>query len=200
MKKLFAPFIALSLIAASCTKENTTPLGREGMLRTGRWKISSSKVRLKLPNGKYSTINYGPYRKACITDNYLKFDSLNRGAIHNGGISCSVASPDSVGFIWSLKNNGNNIDILNCFTLIDSVKQFVYIDANGIYQVGYDSASSYVSNIYNGVLSSFSQSSFVLEYPIYAQYPDTTAAKGGSAAAPVILPDTFHFMITYTNY
>ena len=200
MKKLFTPLIALLLFIGACKKDTIPPLDRAGMLRTGKWKISNSKVRLRLPNGIYGTVDYGAARKKCIVDNYLKFDSLTRGAVHNGGVSCNLADPDSVGFVWVLKNNDNNIDILNCYTLIDSVAQSLYVDVNGVYQVKYDSAISYISNIYNGVLTNFSQSSFILEYPLIAHYGDTTAAKGGSAGAPAILPDTFHFMITYSNY
>jgi hypothetical protein len=146
-------------------------------------------------------MDYGPYRYDCVKDNYLKFDSLNRGSLLNGGVSCSVGDADSIGFIWVLKNNGNNVDILNCYTLVDSIAQTVVLDGTtGKYTPHYDAAPSYIANLYNAAISNFSQSSFVLEYDLLGRYPDTTAAKGGSETAPMILADTFHFHITYSNF
>ena len=201
MKRLLLSLLVLLLLLDACKKTTTFPIGQDGMMRTGKWKISKSMVKLKLPNGKKTTIDYGPYRSACLVDNRLKFDSLNRGSILNGGVSCNIGDADSVGFIWQLKNNGNTIDMLNCYTLIDSVAQTVVLDGTtGNYVVQYNQASSYKSNLYDATISSFSQSSFTLEYDLPAHYADTTAANMGSAAAPVILLDTFHFMITYTNF
>ncbi len=202
MKRLLLPLLVIILFFEACTKTTTVPPGPDGMLRTGKWKISTSMVTLRMPNGKPVTVDYGGFRKACIKDNYLKFDSLNRGAVHNNGVSCSAADADSVGFIWAVKSNGTKIDLLGCYGLIDSVAMSVITDATTStgYNIMYDTAVSYLHNIYNGGLTNLTQSSFILEYDLPAHYPDTTAAKGGSPTAPVILNDTFHFHITYTNF
>lgn len=201
MRKLIVPFVAILALFASCTKKVDPNPNRDAMLRTGKWKITTSMVTLRLPNGQKGTIDYGAYRSTCLVDNYLKFDSTNKGAIHNGGVSCSGFDADSIGFIWQVKNNGVNIDILGCYTMIDSVKESIYLDAaDNIYKVAYSTGPSYRSNIVNGTFSSFSQSSFVLNYSIPGYYADTMPANGGSAAAPVYLPDTFNYHITYSNF
>jgi hypothetical protein len=201
MKKLIVPFAATMVLFASCTKEVTPNPNREAMLRSGKWKISTSMVTLRMPNGLKGTVDYGANRSACLVDNYLKFDSTNKGAVHNGGVSCSGFDADSIGFTWQLKNNGNNIDMLGCYTVIDSVKPSIYFDGtDNIYKVAYGTGPSYRSSIVNGVLTGFSQSSFVLEYSIPGYYADTMPANGGSAASPVYLPDTFNYHITYSNF
>jgi hypothetical protein len=200
MKQVLLSLLVIAVIFSSCTKTPSAPTTRDVQLRTGKWRITSSSVTLKLFNGKPGTVNYGQYRMPCLLDNFLKFDSLNRGAIHNGGVSCSKSDADSIAFIWVLKNNGNNIDLLNCYTLIDSVDQTIVFDPGpSIYEAQYATSSCYVSNLYNAQISNFSQSSFVLKYDLPAHYLDTTVAKGGSPTTPVVLLDTFHFAITYGN-
>ena len=201
MKRFLFGFIAMAVIAGSCTKTPKVPLGTDGMLRTGKWKIGKSLVTMRMPNGQKATVDYGTHRSACLVDNYLKFDSLNRGSVHNNGASCSNADADSIAFIWTLKNNDQNIDLLGLYTVVDSVIETVVLNSTGTaYEAQYSTGPSYISNLRNATITGFSQSSFTLEYDFKGKYPDTTAAKGGSPAAPIILDDTFRIHITYNNF
>jgi hypothetical protein len=165
------------------------------MLRTGKWKITSGTVNLRLPSGKDTTLNLLYFIHACHRDDFLRFDSTDHGAVLNGGTSCSTADADSINFLWRLSNSDKTLDIYNGFNLIDSVAEIVYFDT--AWEVRFDTANSPAINIRNAELSSFTQASFNMDYYLVAQYPDTTY---GHQATPIYKPDTFRYHITYTNY
>ena len=201
MRQLLFLLLILSIFAVACKNSPNVPPDRGSMLRTGKWRISAGTVTIRLPNGVKSEQTYwNNLRRVCLRDDFLVFDSSNHGSVHNGGTSCSLGTPDSISFIWQLKNNGNNIDLLNAFTVVDSVAETVYLDGTvtpNVYRVRFDTATSYRSDIVNAKISNFSQSSFLLEYSLIGQYPDTTM---GNQATPVIKPDTFVFHVTYSNF
>ena len=157
MRQLLLSLLVLSLFIVACNNTPTVPPDRGSMLRTGKWKISAGTVTIRLPNGVKSEQTYWPnLRKICLRDDYIVFDSSNHGSVHNGGTSCSAVSSDSISFIWQLKNNGDNIDLLNIFTVVDSVAESVYLDASvtpNVYKVRFDTATTYRSNIVNGKIS-----------------------------------------------
>ena len=201
MRQLLLAVLVLSIITLACNTHPDVAPDMAGMMRTGKWKISAGTVTLRQPNGVKKDQTYWPnLRKICLRDDYIVFDSSNIGSVHNGGTSCSLATADSINFIWQLKNNGGNIDLLNIYTVVDSVAQTVYLDNTvtpNIYKIRYDTATSRTANIVNATIKQFSQSSFVLEYPHIGQYLDTT---GGHQASPVAKPDTFIFHVTYSNF
>ncbi|NDC42579.1 MAG: hypothetical protein EBZ77_13705, partial [Chitinophagia bacterium] len=184
MKQVLFSILALSVLFASCTKEVTNTKSRADMLRTGRWRVDQSTVILTGPNGKPYTLDYGKYRKKCIVDNYLKFDSLNRGAVHNGGTSCSIADADSISFQWMLTDNDQNITIYNHYLMIDSIGQnMVYNTTDSVWEWRFDSAITAHSNLIKCALTDFSQSSFVLNYSLNGVWLDTS---GGNQGSPVL--------------
>ena len=220
MKKILLPLLALACFVIACNKTPDANPDRAAILRNGKWKISAATVMMRLPNGKDSTINYYNLIPGCHLDDYLKFDSLNRGAVHNGGTSCSLADADSIAFVWQLKNDDNMMDIYNGFTLIDSVAETVLpyhidtINANSspivldtlsnIFPIVLDSMftlqfgvqNTPAVNIYNATLTNFSQSAFTMNFMFVAHYPQMSYFS----ATPVITPDTFHYSVPYTNY
>jgi len=198
MKQFLFAILTLSVMFAACTKEVTPSLSREDMLRKGKWRISSSKVTLTAPNGKPITVDYGAYRKKCIVDNVLRFDSLNKGAVLNGGTSCSIADADSIGFIWYLSNNQQSITLHNYYLMIDNVNQFLaYNGVDSVWEWKLDSAITSESNIVDAGLTDFSQSSFTINYSLPGVWLDTS---GGMQVSPVIKPDTYNFQIKYSNF
>src|ERR1700743_427865 len=129
MNKILLPSLVLllfvSVIFTRCSKTLNPNPSTTDYLRTGRWKMSAATVMMKIPDGRDTTINYMSLMPACRLDDYITFDSLNRGFVHNGGVSCSAGDADSIGFVWSITNNNTVMSIYNGFTLIDSVAQLV---------------------------------------------------------------------------
>ncbi len=221
MKKTLFSLLALFLLAESCTK--TPPDPTHGtMLRTGKWKISAATIRMKLPNGKDTTMDYIQFIPKCHQDDYIRFDSLSYGSVHNNGTSCSVADADSISFVWRLKNNETVMDIFNGFTLIDSVAEtiltpyhfdtlsqdpFLVLDTisndpanivlDTVWDLNFSSATTSNINIYNATLSNFTQASFTMDFILPAHYPDSTHFHEMS---PIIRPDSFHYHVTYSNF
>lgn len=209
MKNLLL-FTAIIVLIVACTqKKPTYTPDRASMLRTGKWHVTAGTVTLKKPNGIDTTINYMPFVSPCHADDYLKFDSLDKGATFPGSILCSLSDADSIGFNWRLLNNDNNIDLLNIFNLFTMVVETIdtpyYFDTlskspltfdtladspivvlDTLWNLRFDSipvsGASYVYpgvNVYNADISNFSQSSFVLSFKWRGTYPDSTHGHEG---------------------
>ncbi|NCX96634.1 MAG: hypothetical protein EBX41_09575 [Chitinophagia bacterium] len=193
--------LLLFIAVASCTK--SAPPSQNGIaaiLRTGKWKVGAGTIRLKLPNGKDTILKYTDFRIACVQDDCIKFDSLNRGAVFTNAVKCNGAEADSMGFTWDLRNEGKLISIYGGFHLTDSLSQSIVTDASSgstVYQIKYAPAVSSAFNIINATIDPYDKTSFTLSYYMPAQRLDTT---GGHQASPLTIPDTFYFNITYTNY
>lgn len=220
MKKLLLSLSALLIFALSCNRPSSTAINVTGILKTGKWKISTATITMKLPSGKDSTLDFIQFIPKCHQDDYIKFDSLNHGAIYNNGVSCSVADPDSISFIWQLKNNNNNMDLYNGFFFIDSVAETIlpyHIDTvsqspilvldtladtpnvvlDTIWSLNFASVPTAVINIYNSAISNVTQSSFTMDFAFAAHYPDSTH---NHQYFPNIYVDTFHYHLVYTNF
>jgi len=221
MKKILLPLLVLALFVVACNKTPNANPNRAAMLRTGKWKVSAASVMMRLPNGRDTTLNYFSMIPACHADDYLRFDSLNHGAVYNGGTSCSVADADSISFIWQLRNDDNTIDLFNGFTLIDSVAETVlpyHIDTinasstpivldtistsptvvlDSAFTLQFGVVNSPSINIYNATITNFSQSSFIMNFDFVAHYPQM---DWYIQAVPTIKLDTFHYSVTYTNF
>ena len=132
---------------------------------------------------------------------------------------CSIGDADSIGFIWQLSNNDNNISIFNGFTLIDSVMETVlpyHIDTlattpnivldtlattpnvvlDTLYTLSYSASKTAAINIYNAAITGFSNSAFTMSFSLISQYPHMDYF----ISAPVYKPDTLHFKVTYGNF
>ncbi len=220
MKRLLFSLSALLIIAFSCTKPASSPAGVTGILKTGRWKISSATVTMKLPSGKDTTMDYIQFIPKCHQDDYIKFDSLDHGAIYNNGVSCSIADPDSIAFVWQLKNKEQSLDIYSGFFLIDSIAETIlpyHIDTisqspilvldtisdnptvvlDTIWNLNFASVPTAAFNIYNSTLSNVTSSSFTMDFAFAGQYPDS---NNHHQYVPNIYNDSFHYHVVYTNF
>ena len=220
MRKVLLSLSALLLLVASCNKTTTTTPNVPGILKTGKWKISSATIRMKLPSGKDTTMDYIQFIPKCHQDDYIKFDSLNHGAIFNGGVSCSVADADSIGFIWTLTNDYTTMNLYNGFFFIDSVAETIlpyHIDTvsqspilvldtlatspslvlDTIWNLNFASVPSAAINIYNSTISSVSSSSFTMDFAYASHYPDS---NNHHQYVPNIFADSFHYHVVYTSF
>lgn len=75
-----------------------------------------------------------------------------------------------------------------------------------LWKLHFDSAAIQHLDIYSATISSFSETSFTINYAAISTYPDSTghhtgfdAANGGIDKDPIIRPDTFHYSVTYSN-
>ena len=215
--------LSLVVICASCTQTPATPSpDKESILRTGKWKLLSGNVTMRVAGGSHdTTMDYIQFIPTCHADDYIIFDSTNHGAVYSGATKCSVADADSISFIWRLLNNDNNMDILNVFNFFYNVHDS--IDANNftVDAVTLDTSWTcyYVSripganqvyysgiNIYNGTITNFSKTNFTYSFKYISDYPDTnyhhTGTMVGSTAdpSPIYRADTFTFAFTFTNF
>ena len=117
MKYLFLT-LSVMLIFFACNKKPTPTTTRYDMLKTGKWKMSSGTIAVKLPNGKDTTLNYFNYVPACHLDDYIAFNSNTTGAVFNGALKCSASDGDSTQFTWDLTDNYNTISLYRGFSLI----------------------------------------------------------------------------------
>jgi len=125
MMKYFILAFSVILIYASCSKSSTPTVSRQATLRTGRWKISSGSLTVKLPNGKDSSLNYMNFIPACHLDDYIDFNSPNYGAVFSGVTKCNPGDPDSVTFTYNLSDNDNELSINSNFYLYYGVSETI---------------------------------------------------------------------------
>lgn len=200
MRRALLLLLALPAIFVACNKTPDPQADVISMLRTGKWKLSSGTVNIRGLNGVRADHTYYPdLRRTCLRDNTILFDSSNRGVVYNGSNRCLASEPDSVNFIWQLKNNDQNIDLFNIYKVVDSVGlklNTVTGSSPTAYYITYDTATSYIANIPNAKLSNVTDNSFTLEYTLVAKYYDST---GGNYSNPILKPDTFVFKATYTH-
>ena len=198
MRRALLLLLALPAIFVACNKTPDPQADVISMLRTGKWKLSSGTVNIRGLNGLRADHTYYPdLRRVCLRDNTILFDSSNRGVVYNNTNRCLASEPDSVNFIWQLKNNDQNIDLFNIYKVVDSVGLTLNpVTGSTGYYVTYDTATSYINNIRDAQISNVTDNSFTLEYTLVARYYDST---GGNFSAPVLKPDTFVFKATYTH-
>ena len=209
MKNFLLFFTAVMLFSACNQTKPTFSPDRVNILRSGRWKVVSGTVTLKKPNGLDTTLNYMPFVPPCHLDDYIKFDSGNHGATFPGTILCYASDADSIGFIYNMRNNDNNIDLLNIFNLfqmvyetintpyyfdtvsqsplvLDTIQRSPYVILDTMWSLRFDSVAvsgnSTVypgANVYNADISNFSKSGFTLSFKWYGTYPDSTGGHEG---------------------
>jgi len=117
--------LSVVLIFAACNKKPTPTLTRVDMLRTGKWKLSSGTLSMRLPNGRDTTLNYLNYLPSCYSDDYFVFNTSTAGATFTGSNKCSAADADSIEFQWALSNDYNNISFYRGFTFVWSIQESV---------------------------------------------------------------------------
>ncbi len=127
-------FLALSVIAivASCNKPPQTNYSRESMLRKGKWHVTSGTLTLRKPNGVDTTLNYYNWIPLCHQDDYLVFDSLNKGYIFPGSNICNAGDADSIGFSWKFENGETTLSLYdgfnNTFGVTESILEPYFFD------------------------------------------------------------------------
>lgn len=199
MKRALFFLLALSVFYVACNKTPDPQVDVTSMLRTGKWHISSGTVTIRgLDGTKVAQKYYPDLRRLCLRDDYITFDSSNRGFVFSNSSRCSNGDIDSVAFVWQLKNNDSLIDLFNVYHMVDSVA-VSYIPVAGTsapYMLKFDTATTAISNIRNAKLSNVTDNSFSLQYSLVARSFDST---GGHFNGPLVVPDTFVFNVTYTH-
>ncbi len=114
MRYFFLAFCVI--LMASCDKTPKINHNRASELRVGKWHVTSGTLTLRKPNGLDTTLNYMDWIPTCHKDDYIKFDSLNRGYIFPGGTTCDASQADSSAFVWQLKNGETILDLYNGFS------------------------------------------------------------------------------------
>ncbi len=122
-------FLALSVIIlwSSCSKDPTINNSRESILRSGRWKISSGTLSVRKPNGVDTVLNYMNWIPYCHKDDYIRFDSGNRGYLFPGSILCNPSDADSTQFVWKMENGETTMSLYNGFNNTFSVTETILI-------------------------------------------------------------------------
>jgi hypothetical protein len=124
MKKYLILILSVMLIV-SCNKKPTITTSRADILRSGHWTISSGSIRLRLPNGNDTTLNYLNFLPRCHQDDYMVFHAGVDAAMFSGNFKCSPADPDSVTFRWTFTNGNNAISFYNGFDFTYSVTESI---------------------------------------------------------------------------
>jgi opacity protein-like surface antigen len=126
MKKYLLLAVSLILIFAACNKKPGTPTAtRESMLRSGKWKITSGTLTVRLSNGGDTVLNYMNWIPACRQDDYLVFDSGYHGAIFSNSTKCNASDADSISFLWQFSNSFNNLSLYNGFDFFYGISDSV---------------------------------------------------------------------------
>jgi hypothetical protein len=131
MKYLLLTFLSITFLFFACSKKSNPSQTRADMLRTGKWKLSTATLTVKLPNGKDTNLNYLNFIPPCHLDDYVNFGQTVYGSVFSGPIKCTLNDPDSVQFQWAFNNNYNNIQLYRGFSIIYSVTETIlpyYID------------------------------------------------------------------------
>jgi hypothetical protein len=126
-------FLALSVVflMVSCSKSTNQTKGMPEMLRTGKWKITSATVKLRLPSGLDTTLNMFNFMPSCKTGVYLTFDTGFTGNMFTG-TPCNPSDPTNIYFQWQLSNNNTILHLYDGFNLVyaitDTVLEPYYFD------------------------------------------------------------------------
>jgi hypothetical protein len=205
--KYFLLSLSAIVLLAACQKTPKNDVTRENILRNGKWKIASGSLVAKLQSGKDTTLNFPPMIPTCNQDDYLVFDSLYTGAVYGGATKCSPSEPDYIRFSWQLLNNGNTIVFNNPLNLL--YKEYMSLELPKldtismnpfVTQVVYPATYfvvPYDTTTITATISSFSTSSFTLNYNIPSIYFDTT---GNNTYSPVLRLDTINYTVTYNSF
>ncbi len=230
MKYFYMALLAVVVFAACNKTPQAQAPSMEEMLRTGKWKVASGTITIKKPDGRDTVLDYVKYVPYCHKDDYITFDSQLHGAIYSSSIKCNPGDPDHIDFLWNLRNNYIDMyngftgihgvtsaveplswdtlsiepwqvdTILGTFdTLLGYTKTFLVVDSIRILKI--DSTAVPLLNVYNAVISNFSQSEFTLRFYMISTRLDTTGWHAGPPAMnPIVLPDTFRYTLKYTNF
>ena len=125
--KYFLLALSIVVVIASCNKPPTTSPSRESLLRVGKWHVTAGTLTLRKPNGIDTTLNYLNWIPVCHRDDYIKFDSLNRGYVIPGSDLCNAGDEDSVGFSWKLENGETTMSLYNGFSNTFGVKESILL-------------------------------------------------------------------------
>ncbi len=98
MKAIY--FSALLVLAASCSKNDSTPEDKTKVITTGTWKYDRSGMDFNLDGVAESDLPPG-YLQSCDTDNLLTFNADSTGVVDEGLTKCDAADPQTVNFTWS---------------------------------------------------------------------------------------------------
>jgi hypothetical protein len=128
MKKsvIFCPeilgIIVLSLFLLQCKKDSTPTPTPPSQLILGSWVVTADNYNPAydyLGNGTPVTDAF-PLYDACLKDNVYIFKTNSEGEYNEGETKCNATDPQSVAFLWTLKNNNTvlNISALADFNIV----------------------------------------------------------------------------------
>jgi len=126
MKYVFLALVII-LLWSSCAKNPTINYSRESMLRSGKWKVSGGTLSVRKPNGKDTVLAYTDWIPFCHRDDYIKFDSFNRGYLFPGSVLCNPSDADSTAFVWKVENGETTMSLYNGFNNTFSVWESVLL-------------------------------------------------------------------------
>ena len=129
--------------------------------------------------------------------------SLYNGFCNTFGVRESVLIPF---FFDTLSKSPLVLDTLVNYAAAHAQTPVGPIVLDSMWKLHFDSASIMQLDIYAASISSFSESSFTINYAAISTYPDSTnhhtgfdAANGGIDKDPIYRPDTFHYSVTYSK-
>jgi len=183
MKYIYSVLLLVMLSVVGCTKTPDSTSSVASTLMTGRWHITSGTLKMKLPNGNDTSLNYySLFLPVCHQDDYIRFYSSQYGAVYTSTVKCDPSEPDSVSFGWQLTNNNAGLNIYNAQFFyysaletiqpyqIDTLERTPTVVVDSYYYAG---SPSKVDSIYN---LSFT------EIPALPTYPSTTQVDISNAA------------------
>lgn len=224
-------FMVLSAIVvfAACSPAPTITPGKEDMLRTGKWKIASGELKVRLPSGLDTTIDYVSFvLPACNQDDYIVFDSQYHAAIFSGGTTCNPGDPVSIPFKWRFKNNQNSIDLYDGFNMLFAVTdtiqpvKFDTLEQSplrldtvlGVFDTltGYTKSLIVLDSIWDAIYTPVTSRGINIYDAAITDFTQSSFTlqyhlithypdtTNHNGNTPIYKPDTLHYKIRYTNF
>lgn len=158
MRYLIAALLITVVFFACKQTPPTHAVGREDMLRKGKWRISKGTLTAKVLGGRDTTFDLvGFIIPSCHQADYIVFDSQYNGTIFYAGNCDSVGGGRQFPFQWRLTNNGSNLDLYNVFDVFRFTEAIgpVYFDTISTSPLQLDTVYTHldpVTNVYTQVV------------------------------------------------
>src|ERR1700730_3706778 len=92
------------IISSSCKKSSSNNKTNTELLTQSTWKYDHAGIDLD-NNGTIDSAVPASFLQSCDTDGTITFNTAGSGVVDEGPTKCNAASPQSVPFTWSFKNN-----------------------------------------------------------------------------------------------
>ncbi len=118
MKKLLLGCAALTLLFASCKKDDSTKdAGARGSLTNGQWKVTASSAVIEYP-APIGTQNQDVYSilPECQKDNLFRFNSDGNIISNEGATKCNASDPqETTNGKWTLSSDEKKMSLSGSF-------------------------------------------------------------------------------------